>query len=203
MNTIKVSLAEFLETGRLGPIQRGLTFHQVTRILGSPLDANYWDTNRRLPSVVWYGSVELGLSDYPSNRVSYIQIEHSHHASGRFAGHGRLILRNHEFDPSSATADSFLRFARRNGVQLLPVSPPWDDADQIVFLTRGGVAAWFTKDLEKGTSRFDTFTTDNPAFFKAVRKPSLFARRNDAKGLGRWYDPAYQHGTLKIRVKQP
>jgi hypothetical protein len=164
---------------------------------------SYWDEQCRLPSVVLYGSIELGLSDRPANRVHYIQIEYSNPASGKFAGHGRLVVQNEGFHPSTATVECFLRFARRTGIQLLRVYPPWEGDDQVCFLTKGGVAAWFAKDAETGKTSFDTFITDNPTFFKAVHKPSLFARKTGAGRSGRWRDPNYRHGILKAAAKQP
>jgi hypothetical protein len=185
MGLIKVSLAAFLRSGALGPIRRGMSFREVTRLVGSPGDLAFWDRPERGPSVAWYGSIELGFSTRPPNRIHYIQIEHSHHSSGGFAGYRHLRLDDDGFNPCTGTLEGFERFAGKNNIGILPVSPPWRSDDQVCFLTRGGVIAWFSDDASGQTS-FDTFITENPTRFRASHKPFRFVRDESQTNIGNW-----------------
>ncbi len=185
MGLIKASLAAFLRSGALGPIRRGMPFRKVTRLVGSPGDLAFWDKPAHGPSVAWYGSIELGFSTRVPNRIHYIQIEHSHHSSGSFAGYRRLRLDDDGFDPCTGTVDSFKRFAGKHNIGILPVSPPWPSDDQICLLTRGGVVAWFSID-SNGQTSFDTFITETCTRFRAAHKPFRFVREETQSNLGNW-----------------
>ncbi len=185
MGLIEVSLATFLRSGALGPIRRGMSFREVTRLVGSPGDLAFWDRPERGPSVAWYGSIELGFSTRPPNRIHYIQIEHSHHSSGGFAGYRRLRLDDDGFNPCTGTLEGFERFARKNNISILLVSPPWSSDDQVCFLTRGGVVAWFSGNSNRQTS-FDTFITENPTRFTASHKPFRFVRDESRMNVRDW-----------------
>lgn len=181
MRRVESSLSAFLRTGELGPIRRGLPFHELVALVGQPPDFDVWPETRHSPRLAWYGSVELGFYPSPPNRINYIQVQYGRY-SGRFAGHRRLVLKDEGFDPNEATVEIFQRFARKHNIKLLPARSQWHCDDEIIFLTEGGVAAWFLCDAETGRAGFHTFITDSPRWFQIAHKPVGFAREAEAIG---------------------
>lgn len=160
MNAIQVSLSEYLKTGRLGLIRRGVSQEQVLDLLGPPEDEMVDKTHGKSP--VWlYGSIELGFNipDATTSSLNYIQIQYPDE-NGRFKGAQNVVLRDDDFHPEGATVEAFADFARRNDIEFRQITPPWLPDDNLLFLTRGNIGVWFTWDPEARKTEFETFITE-------------------------------------------
>jgi hypothetical protein len=140
---IRTTLADFLMTGRIGPIGEGSTRADVRRSLGQP-DGWLRRGPQRSSTRWWYGSLEIGFDGRtgPLDRVGYLQIE-ERDRHGRFGGDRRVYLHDDRFTAEIAGRPGLKRFARRHGIPMVPVHTEWHGEG---FLAPGGVTAWFGDD---------------------------------------------------------
>lgn len=166
---IRTTLADFLMTGRIGPIGEGSTRADVRRSLGQP-DGWLRRGPQRSSTRWWYGSLEIGFDGRtgPLDRVGYLQIE-ERDRHGRFGGDRRVYLHDDRFTAEIAGRPGLKRFARRHGVPMIPVHTEWHGEG---FLAPGGVTAWFGDDSPSDISRFGTFITERLDLCSPLKIPA-------------------------------
>jgi hypothetical protein len=169
MRTVETSLAEFLKTGRIGPIREGMKRSDVRRILGYPQTGG-WAYQRGSSPCWYYGSVEIGFyaRGLYRDRVDYLQVGRGR--DNRFTGWGRLRFHDDGFRPLTATLLEIQRFGRVHGIPLLPI---WNKLQnpEPGLLTPGGVCIWLGEDDETGERFFGTFITDTWRWYTAPHMP--------------------------------
>lgn len=174
---IRTTLADFLMTGRVGPISEGSTRAEVRRVLGRP---GGWLRREphRSSARWWYGALEIGFDGRtgPLDRVGYLQIE-ERDRHGRLGGDRRVHLHDGGFPATIADRPGLRRFARRHGIPMIPVHTEWHGEG---FLAPGGVTAWFADDPPTDISRFGTFITERVDFCSPLKIPAPigFLRRH-------------------------
>lgn len=170
---LAISLPEFLRTGDCGSLRRGATRAQILSTYGPPSEEGARRGGRK-SLYCFYGSIELGF-DTTTDRVTYVQVENTDWR-GRYRGFRGITLRSSGFIPKAADAPTFRRFARRHGIRLIPVLPPWRDPETVCFATGAGVVAWFSKDLDTGETWLQTLMTEDTSRFIAQGAPGVGLR---------------------------
>lgn len=111
-----IMLADFLATGRLGPVHCGLNRNQVALALGAP---DGWIARRsgeEFPSYWCYGKLELSFDPDPPHAMNFFQIEFASRLSGdcEILAGGKIVLALQGLSGRSRPSD-VLRLIRDDG----------------------------------------------------------------------------------------
>ena len=153
----RVAIADFLATGRLGPVHTGLDRNRIASLLGVP-DGWIGEPQPALPLYWAYGKLELSFDARPPHAIDFFQIEFAHLLSGdcEILAGGRIVLDLQGLDGRSRPSD-VLRVMRdrvtRDGAAPLDVlySRPTTTASFALSLSNGAVTLVFDSSFPEET----------------------------------------------------
>jgi hypothetical protein len=157
----RVAIADFLATGRLGPVHHGLTRNLVASLLGAPdgwigepaagepATGDHADAmagaQPALPVYWTYGKLEFSFGARPPHPIDFFQIEFARLLSGdcEILAGGRIVLDLHGLDGRSHPSD-FLRVMRDGAAPLqVGYSRPSETASFALWVSNGPVTLVF------------------------------------------------------------
>lgn len=145
-----VSLANFLRTGRLGPLHCGLTPAQVAELLGVP-DAWIVNDPATFPAYWCYGSLEISFhSRHSPFGMEFFQIEHAHTLKGRHEPFGKNMRMRLDGLNGRSRPSAFLRSMGPSGATVEFEMPPsgWFD----FHIRRGGMVLAFAGEIDEAVA---------------------------------------------------
>ena len=176
----RVPVAEFLATGRLGPVHAGLDRSRIASLLGAP---DGWigkpAGDAALPLYWAYGKLEFSFDVRPPHAIDFFQIEFAHLLSGdcEILAGGRIVLELHGLDGRSRPSD-VLRVMRdrvmQDGAGAFSVfySRPTTTGSFVLNLSSGTVTLVFDSEFPEGTLP-ELTTLADPAY---LRRCDAFAQ---------------------------
>jgi len=133
---MNVSLKEFIETGRFGPVHLGMNRAQVERSLGAPDDVGWGSRKHRQPAIWKYGDVEFHFGREGDALFLIHLDEFDVPSGGKFVGLDPWVIRG------SLTLLEAEKYLTRNGIDYEVADYPLED-DALCIKTGAGVKLIF------------------------------------------------------------